>query len=55
MDLILNPKKLKEASIQIKRLSSYHLSLCNNKSPTSFFINIITKLLLLNIKEDLKS
>ena len=54
-DLILNPKKLREASIQIKKISSYHLSLCDNKSPTSFFINIITKLLLLNIKEDLKS
>ena len=54
-DLILNPKKLKEASIQIKKISSYHLSLCNNKTPTSFFIEIITKILPLNIKEDLKS
>ena len=54
-DLILNPKKLKEASIQIKKISSYHLSLCNNKTPTIFFINTITKLLPLNIKENLKS
>ena len=54
-DLILNPKKLKEASIQIKKISSYHLRLCNNKTPTIFFINTITKLLPLNIKEDLKS
>ena len=55
IDLILNPKKLKEVSIQIKKISSYHLSLCNNKTPTSFFINIITKLLPSNIKKDLKS
>ena len=54
-DLILNPKKLKEASIQIKKISSYHLRLCNNKTPTIFFINTITKLLPLNIKENLKS
>jgi UDP-N-acetylglucosamine--N-acetylmuramyl-(pentapeptide) pyrophosphoryl-undecaprenol N-acetylglucosamine transferase len=54
-DLILNPKKLKEASIQIKKISSYHLSLCNKKTPTIFFIDTITKLLPLNIKEDLKS
>ena len=55
MDLILNPKKLKEVSIQIKKISSYHLSLCNNKTPTTFFINIIIKLLPSNIKENLKS
>jgi len=54
-DLILNPKKLKEVSIQIKKISSYHLSLCKNKTPTNFFINIITKLLHLNVKENLKS
>jgi len=54
-DLIENPKILKDASIQIKKISSHHLSLCNDKTPTIFFINTITKLLPLNIKEDLKS
>ena len=47
-------KKLKEASLQMKKISCHHLSLCNNQTSTNFFINSIIKLLPLKIKEDLK-
>ena len=54
-DLMLNPNKLKEASIEIKKISSRHLILCKNKTPTDFFTNTIIKFLNLNIKENIKS
>ena len=52
---MLNPNKLKEAIIEIKKISSRHLILCKNKTPTDFFTNTIIKFLNLNIKEDIKS
>ena len=51
--IMLNPKKLEDASKEIKKISSHHLDLCENKTPTDFFINIIEEHL--SIREDLKS
>ena len=53
--LILNPKKLNETSIEIKKTSSHHLSICRNKTSADFLIDTLSKLIPLNTKKDLKS
>ena len=53
--LMLNPDKLKKASIEIENFSSENFILRKNHTPTNYFINIINELLYLDKKEDLKS